>query len=150
MTPYKHTQPGIYSRTTFGALFVLILAAALYLGPGDAKAAWIFGGMAVFMLAGLLMFHSLTVEVIRGSLRIRFGVGLIRRQFRVKDIESAKVVRNRWWYGWGIRITPHGWLFSVSGLDAVQIKLRNGRQYRIGTDQPDALAAAIQAAMPRR
>lgn len=150
MTPYSHTQAGIYSRTTFGALFVLVLAVAFYLGPGDSKAAWIFGGMAAFMLLGLLLFHSLTVEVLRGNLRIRFGIGLIRRQFRVKDIESAEVVRNRWWYGWGIKLTPYGWLFSVSGLDAVQVKLRNGRQYRIGSDEPDALAAAINSAMPRR
>ena len=150
MSPYKHTQAGTYSRTTFGALFVMTLAAALYVGPGDSNAAWILGGMSAFMLLVFLQFHSLTVEVVRGYLRIRFGVGLIRRQFRVKDIESVEVVRNRWWYGWGIRITPHGWLFSVSGLDAVQIKLRKGRQYRIGTDEPEALLAAIRAAMPRR
>ena len=150
MSPYKHTQAGTYSRTTFGALFVMTLAAALYVGPGDSNAVWILGGMSAFMLLVFLQFHSLTVEVVRGYLRIRFGVGLIRRQFRVKDIESVKVVRNRWWYGWGIRITPHGWLFSVSGLDAVQIKLRKGRQYRIGTDEPEALLAAIRAAMPRR
>ena len=80
MSPYKHTQKGMYSRTTFGALFIFILAAALYPGPGDSKAAWIFGGMSAFMLAGLLLFHSLTVEVIRGHLRIRFGIGLIRRE----------------------------------------------------------------------
>lgn len=150
MSPYVHTQAGTWSRVTFGASFLLILAAALYLAPGDSKAAWIIGSMSVLMLVGLLLFHSLTTEVLRGSLRIRFGIGVIRRQFRVKDIESAEVVRNRWWYGWGIRLTPHGWMFNVSGLDAVQIKLRNGRQYRVGTDEPEALVAALHSAMPRR
>lgn len=147
MSPYKHSQPGTYARITFGALVLLAFTAALYLGRDDSKAIWVFGGMAALMLAGLLLFHSLTVEVARGYLRFRFGIGLIHRQFRVRDIESAEKVRNRWFYGWGIKLTPHGWLFSVSGFDAIQIKLKNGRQYRIGTDEPERLLEAVESAM---
>jgi hypothetical protein len=40
--------------------------------------------------------------------------------------------------------------FSVSGFDAVQLRLRNGRQYRVGMDEPDRLVAAIEAAMEYR
>ena len=149
MSPYKHTQPGTYARVTFGALVLLCLAAALYVGANDSRAIWVFGGMAALMFIGLLLFHSLTVEVARGYLRFRFGVGLIHRQFRLKEIVSAEKVRNRWFYGWGIKLTPHGWLFSVSGFDAIQIKLKNGRQYRIGTDDPERLLAAVQQAMER-
>ena len=149
MSPYKHSQPGTYARVTFGALVLLCLAAALYVGANDSKAIWVFGGMAAFMFIGLLLFHSLTVEVVRGYLRFRFGVGLIHRQFRLREIVSAEKVRNRWFYGWGIKLTPHGWLFSVSGFDAIQIKLKNGRQYRIGTDEPERLLAAVQQAMER-
>ena len=87
------------------------------------------------------------MEIARGYLRLRFGVGLIRRQFRLNDIESYEQVRNKWWYGWGIKLTPHGWMFNVSGFDAMQIRLKNGRQYRIGTDEPESLLAAIEAAM---
>ena len=149
MSPYKHSQPGTYARITFGALVLLCFAAALYVGANDSKAIWVFGGMAALMFVGLLLFHSLTVEVVRGYLRFRFGVGLIHRQFRLREIESAEKVRNRWFYGWGIKLTPHGWLFSVSGFDAIQIKLKNGRQYRIGTDEPERLLAAVQQAMER-
>jgi len=55
-------------------------------------------------------------------------------------------VHNHWYYGRGIKLTPHGWLFNVSGFDAVEIQLKNGRKYRIGTDEPDALLAAIESA----
>ena len=79
-------------------------------------------------------------------LRVGSGPGLIRRSFAVPSIRTAQAVRNHWYYGWGIRLTPHGWLFNVSGLDAVQIRLENGRQYRIGTDRPEELLAAIQEA----
>lgn len=149
MSPYKHSQPGIFSRTTFGALAIISFAAALFLGAKDPKAIWVFGGMSALMLLGLLMFHALTVEVARGYLRFRFGIGVIHRQFRIIEITDVEKVRNRWFYGWGIKLTPHGWLFSVSGFDAIQIKLKNGRQYRIGTDEPDRLLTAIESAMQR-
>ena len=150
MSPYQHTQAGTFSRITIGAIMVLLLIAAIYLGPHNPEALIFLGVVAGILLLAFLLFHSLTVEVAHGYLRIRFGIGLIRREFRVKDIGAAEQVRNRWWYGWGIRLTPHGWLFNVSGYDAVQIRLKNGRQYRIGTDEPEALLAALQAAMPRR
>ena len=147
MATYKHTQPGKFARVTFGALIFIFLFPALWWGADNPTAAWIFSLLAAFMVVGLLLFHALTVEVARGYLRLRFGVGVIRKRFRVRKIEAAETVRNRWWYGWGIKLTPHGWLFNVSGYDAVQIRLRNGRQYRIGTDEPDRLLAAIEAAM---
>ena len=59
-------------------------------------------------------------------------------------------MRNLWYYGWGIRYTPHGWLFNVSGLDAVELELKNGRTWRVGTDEPVELLAAIQAAAEGR
>ena len=134
---YRHTQPGTFSRTTFGALAVLILIPAIYLGARDTGAIWVFGAISAFMLIGLLLFHCLTVEIRHGYLRIRFGIGVIRKRIRLKDIDAAEKVRNRWWYGWGIKLTPHGWLFSVSGFDAVQVRLNSGRQYRIGTERAE-------------
>ena len=53
--------------------------------------------------------------------------------------------KNRWYNGWGIRLIPRGWIFNVSGFDAVEIQMKNGRRYRIGTDEPEALLAAIQS-----
>jgi len=146
MATYNHTQPGNASRFSLGALFVLVIFATVMLGPRDPEAIRVFGVIALLLFAVLLMFHSLTVEIARGYLRLKFGLGLIRKSFRIKEIEHAEPIRTRWWYGWGIRLTPHGWLFSVSGFDAVKITLRNGRHYAIGTDEPDKLIAAIEAA----
>jgi hypothetical protein len=36
------------------------------------------------------------------------------------------------------------WLYNVGGLDAVEITLASGRMLRIGSDEPNALAAALQ------
>jgi hypothetical protein len=101
------------------------------------------------MVIVLFLFHSMTVEIGQGELRISLGVGLIRKRVPLREIATAKTVRNKWWYGWGIRLTPHGWMFSVSGYDAVEITLQDGRGYRIGTDEPHKLHSAIESALQR-
>ncbi len=40
-----------------------------------------------------------------------------------------------------------GWLYNVSGTDAVELKMKNGKRYRIGTDVPGELAEAIRQAI---
>ena len=74
-------------------------------------------------------------------------VRLISREIRVSEILGVSAVRNPWTYGWGLRLIPGGWLWNVSGLDAVELQLRNGTLFRIGTDEPDALHAAIANAV---
>ena len=147
MAAYHHTQPGTLNRMIVGAFFLVLMALAAFLGDGDPTALWVMLMVCGILLLALVLFHAMTVEVRHGRLRIRFGIGLIRKTIPVRDIERVEPVRNRWWYGWGIRLTPHGWLFSVSGLDAVQLHMRDGRGYRIGTDEPAKLCAAIEEAM---
>jgi hypothetical protein len=52
-------------------------------------------------------------------------------------------VRNPWYYGWGIRFISNGMVYNVSGFDAVEIALADGRRVRLGTDEPDAVIAAL-------
>jgi len=34
-------------------------------------------------------------------------------------------------------------IFNVSGFDAVEIKMKNGKIYRIGTDEPEKLKNVV-------
>ncbi len=52
-------------------------------------------------------------------------------------------VRNSWWYGWGVRKVPGGWMYNVWGYDAIELELASGKVFRIGTDDPDGLLAAL-------
>ena len=90
-----------------------------------------------------VLFGTLTAVIRDDTLEIRFGPGPIRKRFSLRDIESCQAVRNHWYWGWGIRLTPHGWLYNVSGLDAVEIRMKTGKKYRIGTDVPRKLERAI-------
>ena len=102
--------------------------------------------LAVFTAIIVALFHSLTVRISRSDIALSFGVGLVRKSFLIDDIKTAAVVRNRWYNGWGIKRIRGGWLYNVAGFDAVEIQLKNDRRYRIGTDQPRELLAAIESA----
>ena len=102
-------------------------------------------GLILFLAA--LLFYNLTVEVDDTEVRFAFGIGLIRKNYPLSDIAACQPVRNRALYGWGIHLTPHGWLYNVSGLDAVEIEFGNGKKIRLGTDEPAQLARAIDAAL---
>jgi hypothetical protein len=138
---YRHTQVGVVIMVTM-AIPALAVIAAVTGGSLPAP----FLALAGVFLACLVLFASLTVVVGDAAVFVRFGPGLIRRSFALTDIRAVRTVRNRWYYGWGIRLLPRGWLYNVSGLDAVEIELADGRAHRIGTDEPEALAAAIQQA----
>jgi hypothetical protein len=63
---------------------------------------------------------------------------------------SRHPVEKPWYYGWGIRLTPRGMMLSVSGFHTVQITLRTGKKYLIGTDVPQELEEAIGQAIRYR
>jgi hypothetical protein len=140
---YSHTQFGWTIITVLVAALIIISAAGSRLGPGSPG----WGAlMAAEVLLALLVpvFGWLTVTVDREAVTAKFGIGIIRRKIRLMDIESAARVRNKWYYGWGIHRGPGGWIFNVSGLDAVQIVLKRGGKFRIGSDEPEELTRAIR------
>jgi hypothetical protein len=98
----------------------------------------------VILLVCAIVFSKLTIKIDGESLEASFATGLIRKKVPLVEIADCEPVRIRWWYGWGIHLTPNGWLYNVSGLDAVAIKLRSGRKFALGTDDADGLTAAIR------
>jgi len=150
MHHYEHTQPGTFMRAFLGlliAVFVGVGGVAVLVSGGGTAVAVGFLAPATVCTTVLVLFHSLTVRVSRDVIRLAFGGGLIHKSFTIADIQATAAVRNRWYYGWGIKLIRGGWLYNVSGFDAVEIQLKNGRRYRIGTDQPTELLAAVESAM---
>ena len=142
---YRHTQVGYLIIAAMAAVMVWIGVVLANSGINWTA----IGGLAVIAVA-LVLFSSLTVVIGEDEVEARFGPGPIRKRFKLNEIESWQVVKNHWYYGWGIRLTPHGVLYTVSGLDAVEIKLRTGKKFRIGTDVPQELEEAIRQAITSR
>jgi hypothetical protein len=138
--PYRHTQRGTW-----------IVVPCLVFAALDAAIAWLTGQslaivVLVILIAIAILFSSLTVEVSDNELRWYFGPGLWAYRQPLNEIEQVAVVRNRWWNGFGIRKGPGFWLYNVSGLDAVELRLKSGDVRRIGTDDPQGLEAALKSA----
>ena len=115
--------PSYYSGTNFAVSAIMVLI--------------------LFILAS---FTALTASIDENYLRIKFGYGIFARKFALNQIASVQAVKNHWYYGWGIRLWlwPKMWIYNVSGFDAVEITMKNGKVYRIGTDVPEELETAIK------
>ena len=98
-----------------------------------------------FILFVLGSFGMLTVTIDGQFLKIHFGWGIFRKEFPLTEITSVRKVRNHWYYGWGIRLWfwPKMWIFNVSGFDAIELTMQDGKIYRIGTDETNALEEAL-------
>jgi hypothetical protein len=143
---YSHTQFGWVTMIALLGALVAVAAVGKDLEPGAEGLAGVLIGMAVLALM-IPLFGWLTVTVNEEAVLVRFGVGLVRKKIRISDILSATRVRNKWWYGWGMRMGPTGWLYNVSGLDAVEIELKGGGRFRIGTDEPEELLSAVRSSL---
>ena len=89
MNIYRHTQFGtVIVVATVSVIPLAVLPAWLV---GIATAAWLILGSMVMVLA---LFASLTVEVDAEHLRIRFGIGLIRKRFPLDQIDTCRSVKN--------------------------------------------------------
>ncbi|GGD53436.1 hypothetical protein [Muriicola marianensis] len=151
---YARTQ---YSYLTLlltlaaGTFFTRVYLSALAEPPSyDSGPNFLMTSIMVLIVGFLFTIASLRITIDEHHLRIRMGLGLFRKKFVLRDITSVQAVRNPWYYGQGIRkwFWPGMWIYSVSGLDAVEIELKNGKKYRIGTDEPDVVRHCILRSSP--
>jgi hypothetical protein len=144
-------QP-IYEHRQFG-LVILVLLIVPVLGFAALIATSVHPApllpllpILIFMLATVVVFSSLTVKVLPGQVTLWFGPRVLRRSFSTREISEVRVVRNTWLHGLGIHFIRKGVVYNVSGLGAVELQLENGRRVRIGSDEPETLARAIEEA----
>ncbi|HEY6562411.1 MAG TPA: hypothetical protein VI072_34320 [Polyangiaceae bacterium] len=100
------------------------------------------GVAAVFALL-LAGFGSMTVTVTDRSIEARLGVGIFKRRVQFEEVRAYRLVKNPWYYGWGIRLFPGGTLYNVSGTAAVELVLANGRRVRFGTDDAEPVLRVL-------
>ena len=138
---YRHRQisPGLVVIFVIMATFMAMLGAIV--PPFGARVA--LSGVLVMTVLLSAVFSSLTTVVTDEHFVFHFGLGVWRKRVPLSEIRSLRLVRSSPWHSLGIRLTPHGWLYSVWGLDAVEIELATGRRFRVGTDEAQPLANAI-------
>ena len=144
MIRYEHTQTGY---VLICGLFVAAFAFAFARFFQTSPAREISFIISILFLITIVAFYKLTITIDVESLSASLGIGLVRKKVELAEITACEAIRIRWSYGWGIHLTPYGWLYNVAGWDAVAITLRNGRKFALGTDDPNGLVAAIRDAI---
>lgn len=145
---YEETQT---YPAPLGLALIIVWAGlvAFVLGIGSSRSVILMAVLLGFLvLAG--MFSRLSTTVGSEQIIVAFRAGWPRRVIPLETVVTATVVRNRWWYGWGLRKVPGGWLYNVWGLDAVAVERRAGSAFRIGTQDPAGLEAAIRLALSQQ
>src|SRR2546423_14534232 len=103
MKNYRHTQFGSAIVRCLGATgLAMVLAGAFW----PHLAVNLLIGAAILGVS-VVLFARLTIAIDDDMLRASFGPGLIRKNVRLVDIVSVRPIPVRWWYGWGIHLTPH-------------------------------------------
>jgi len=149
-THYEHTQPAHLIRVAMGLSIAAILITAAVV-PHVEEQTWLrqvaIGSLVVLFVLVTALFWSLTVTVTGEYLAWHFGLGVIRKRVPLTEIESCEPTRTSFWNGWGIHWSPRGWVYNVSGYGAVEVRLKSGKAFRLGTDEPEALAEAVRNAL---
>ena len=143
-------MPALYHHTQFAPLVIAImlgLALMCIVGAYVSRLAairWSIGPLALVFVVVALIFSALTVTVSDTEVAWSFGPGLWGYSLPRSEIRSVAVVRNSWMNGLGIRVGPGFRLYNVQGLDAVELRLKDGTVTRLGSDEAPALAAALK------
>ena len=144
-----------YDHTQTSPLFLLLAAigsgcfiGGMQIDHSVAPISLFILGAFFFLLA--LSFRQLTCRDEGDHLRIRFGpIPLFRRKLVYSRLEKVKQSRSRLLDGWGIHLcTRGGWVWNLWGFDCVDIDFTGGKKLRLGTDDPDGLAAFLNSRAP--
>ena len=140
----EYTQIGTFIIASF-APTLLLLIIPVFMENVPPKAEIILILVAITFLICLLIFYKLTISIDKEHISFKFGMGWIKKNYPFSEIESCVPVRNKWYYGIGIRFLGNGWLYNVSGFEAVELRFKNSKSVvRIGTNKPTEICEAVR------
>jgi hypothetical protein len=146
VTTYRRTQWAWWALAFAASIIVLMVVTAV-VDSGDELGVWWYVLLGIAAIA-LVEVSRLTVTVDAEQVSAAFGVGWPRRRIDLSQIVAVNRKRVRWFHGWGIRKVPGGWMYNVSGDDAVEVAVDDGTAFWIGTDDPEGLVAALERRQP--
>ncbi|WP_452602143.1 hypothetical protein [Pontimicrobium sp. MEBiC06410] len=135
MILYKHTQ---YGKLLIVILSIVLLStiAAFVFQAGTNPIPWpVLCFISLIFLFALLSFYKLTIIITKNTITAKLGIGIIKKELNIKDINYASIekIKVPALYGIGIRLTPHGWLYNVKIGHAIKIKSKT-KTFFVGTE----------------
>ena len=152
---FRYTQVGILTILMIllaAAFTAFVFASGLKSTEGqDATILKVTGLVVagVFVLA-LASFYSFTIQIADGKLNFWFGFGVGGKSFPIEGIRSVETVKNPWYYFWGIKSIPGGWLYSITpGGRAIEMIFKDNRKIHLGTNRPEEIKQRLDKAIGR-
>lgn len=116
--------------------------------PGPDWMVWLVTAICGVVVPVVFLVARLETTVDKAGLRLRYV------PFRNRLIAHAQILTHevvdyrpiREWGGWGIRYGfRRGWAYTAHGSRGVQLELAGGKRLLVGSQDPEALASALQA-----
>lgn len=151
MNPKKYTQFGTVSIAVLLPILLFFTYKLFKTADIHGPETFIFMIVDLTLLTALLIFYKLTILIDNTTLSFKMGIGLIGKSYKISDIKSCTPVRNSLFLGFGIKMLWNGWLYNVSGLQAIELHFYSKDSIvRIGTNQPDEISKVVNALLEKR
>lgn len=145
MKTKSFTQIGTFSILILvpSALFFLALLLNSY-SEGKSNLIFEWSMFSIFFLCALT-FYRIKITVSETYISFKMGIGLMQKRYKVANLKSSTPVSNSMLNGIGIRLLSNGWLYNVSGFQAVELQFTHKNSVvRIGSDKAKEVSAAIE------
>ena len=145
METKSFTQHGILMYFIFIPLIITNLYLFLEASANPGGQTKYYAILSLLFLLCLACFNKITITITKTTLSFSMGVGLIKKTYPMSDIQSCTPIKNNIINGWGIRRILGGWLYNVSGFQAIELRFKNENKIiRIGTDKPNEVVAEVK------
>lgn len=101
----------------------------------------------MFSLVGLFLIMKLKTSIDKNGINMHF-FPFIKKSVDWQQIKNVKVVNYGFVGGWGIRLwTKYGTVYNVKGDKGLEIVLKSGKKFLIGTQKETELSTIIEKMM---
>ena len=145
METKSFTQHGKLMYLIFVPLIIINLNLFVQASANPGGQTKYYAILSLLFLLCLACFNKITITITKTTLSFSMGIGLIKKTYPLSDIKSCTPIKNNIISGWGIRRIQGGWLYNVSGFQAIELQFKNENKIiRIGTDKPDEVVAEVK------
>ncbi len=101
----------------------------------------------MFSLVGLFLIMKLKTSIDKNGINMYF-FPFIKKSVDWQQIKNVKVINYGFVGGWGIRLwTKYGTVYNVKGDKGLEIVLKSGKKFLIGTQKETELSTIIEEMM---
>lgn len=101
----------------------------------------------MFSLVGLFLIMKLKTSIDKNGINMHF-FPFIKKSVDWQQIKNVKVVNYGFVGGWGIRLwTKYGTVYNIRGNKGLEIVLKSGKKFLIGTQKETELSTIIEKMM---